>query len=110
MDDRRGDEATVLTTDKALKFGTLTVPAGTHTINTQPGATEWQLIIGTLGAAGQWGVPYKPELEKGRAPMRLAATAAPVEMLTISIDNTSAGATLRVEWGAKSATIPFTVG
>ena len=35
---------------------------------------------------------------------------APVEMMTISIDDTPAGATLRVEWGTTSATAPFTVG
>jgi hypothetical protein len=104
------DEATLLTTDKPLKFGALAVPAGTHTINTQPGATEWQLIIGNVEKPGQWGIPYKPEFEKGRAPMKIGKTAAPVEMLTISIDDTAAGAMLRVEWGTQSATIPFTVG
>ncbi len=30
--------------------------------------------------------------------------------VTISIDDTPAGATLRIEWGTKSATTPFTVG
>jgi hypothetical protein len=104
------DEATLLTTDKPLKFGALAVPAGTHTINTQPGATEWQLIIGKLNAPGQWGVPYQPALETGRAPMKLGAPSAPVETVTISIDDTPAGGTLRIEWGSKSATIPFTVG
>jgi hypothetical protein len=104
------DEATLLTTDKPLKFGALAVPAGTHTINTQPGATDWQLIIGKLNAAGQWGIPYRPDLETGRAPMRLGAPSTPVETLTISIDDTPAGGTLRIEWGSKSATIPFTVG
>jgi hypothetical protein len=42
--------------------------------------------------------------------MKLGATAKPVEQLTISIDDTATGAVLRVEWGTKSATIPFTVG
>src|SRR3954469_963545 len=30
------DVATILTSDKPLKFGTLSVPAGSYTINTQP--------------------------------------------------------------------------
>jgi hypothetical protein len=42
--------------------------------------------------------------------MQVGKTAAPVEQLTISIDDTPAGATLRVEWGTTSATSPFTVG
>lgn len=103
------DEATLLTTDKPLKFGSLSVPAGTYTINTQPGA-EWQLILGKLGKPGQWGVPYNQSLEIGRAPMKAGKTGSAVEQLTIHIDDTPAGATLRVEWGTTSASIPFTVG
>ena len=84
------DVATILTTDKPLKFGTLSVPAGSYTINTQPGP-EWQLILGKLSNPKQWGIPYKPELEIGRAPMKAGKTKAPVEQLTISIDDTPAG-------------------
>ena len=104
------DEATTITTDKPLKFGSLSLPPGTYTINTQPGEKEWQLIIGKLGKPGQWGIPYNASLETGRAPMSLGKTKAPVEQLTISIDDTPAGGTLRVEWGTVSATAPFTVG
>jgi hypothetical protein len=104
------DEATLLTTDKPLKFGTLSLAAGTYTINTQPGAQEWQLIAGKLEKPGQWGIPYRAALEIGRAPMKLGTTAAAVEQLTISIDDTDAGGLLRIEWGTTSATIPFTVG
>lgn len=103
------DEATVLTTDKPLKFGTLSLPAGTYTLNTQPGAQEWQLLVGKLGKPGQWGIPYNPALEIGRAPMKVGKTAAAVEQLTISVDDTAVGGVLRVEWGTTSATIPFTV-
>jgi hypothetical protein len=103
------DEATLLTTDKPLKFGALSVPAGTYTINTQPGA-EWQLILGKLEKPGQWGIPYNQSLEIGRAPMKAGKASTPAEMLTIHIDDTPAGATLRIEWGTTSASIPFTVG
>ena len=106
------DEATILTTDKALKFGSVSLAPGSYTLNTEPGETEWQLVVGKLGAKGeaQWGIPYQKDLEIGRAPMKVGKTAAPVEQLTISIDDTGAGGTLRVEWGTTSATIPFTVG
>ncbi len=104
------DEATILTTDKPLKFGSVTLAPGTHTINTQPNGTEWQIIFGTLSKPGPWGVPYQPSLEKSRAPMKVGKAAKPVELLTISIDDSAAGATLRVEWGTTSATVPFTVG
>src|SRR6266511_4355707 len=63
------DQATIITTDKALKFGTVSLAPGTYTINTQPGAA-WQLIFGRLEKPGQWGIPYNPKLEIGRTPMK----------------------------------------
>lgn len=102
------DEATTLTTDKALKFGSLTVPAGTYQIHTVPGDTSWQLIISKSTQA--WGIPYPAGQDLGRTPMVLTSTASPVEQLTISIDDTPAGATLRIEWGTVSARAAFTVG
>lgn len=104
------DAATIITSDKALKFGAFTLPAGTHTINTVPGASDWQLMFGKLSKPGQWGIPYVADLEIGKVSMTLGKTSAPVEQVTISIDDTPAGATLRIEWGTKSATAPFTVG
>ena len=104
------DEATTITTDKPLKFGTLSLAPGSYTINTEPGDKGWQLIIGKLGKPGQWGVPYNATLEIGRAPMTVTKTKAPVEQLTISVDDTPTGGTLRVEWGGMSALAPFTVG
>jgi len=103
------DEATVLTTDRPLKFGTLSLAPGSYTLNTQPGE-PWELIAGKLGKPGQWGVPYNASLEIGRAPMKVGKTKAEVDQLTISIDDTAAGGTLRIEWGTTSAIIPFTVG
>lgn len=104
------DEATVLKTDKPLKFGTLSLEPGTYTLNAEPGDKQWQLIVGKLGKPGQWGVPYNATLEIGRAPMAATAAKKPVEQLTISIDDTPKGGVLRVEWGGKQASIPFTVG
>jgi hypothetical protein len=104
------DQASVITSDKPLKFGNVSLPAGSHTINTVPGDAEWQLVLGKLGKPGQWGIPYQPSLELGKVPMKLGKTSSPVEQVTISIDDTPQGATLKIEWGTKSATAPFTVG
>lgn len=103
------DVATIITTDKTLKFGTVTLQPGSYTINTVPGASEWQIVFGKLGDPKQWGVPYKPELEIGRVPMKLGKTAAPVELVTIHIEPAKSAGTLKVEWGTKSASVPFTV-
>jgi hypothetical protein len=103
------DQATLITTDKTLTFGTVTLAPGSYTINTEPGEKGWTLILGKLDKPGQWGIPYVPALELGRAPMALGKTKAPVETLTIAIDGSATGGTLRVEWGSVSATSVFTV-
>src|SRR4029450_5674944 len=79
------DEATVLKTDKPLKFGTLSLEPGTYTLNTQPGEKDWQWIVGKLAKPGQWGVPYNKALEIGRAPMSLHTAKTPAEQVTISV-------------------------
>ncbi len=105
------DVATIITSDKPLKFGAVSLAPGSYTINTVPGDKEWQLVLGRLSKPGQWGIPYQKDLEIGRTPMKVGKTKAPVENVTISIDDTpGSGAVLRVEWGTASATAPFTVG
>jgi hypothetical protein len=104
------DAATVITSDKPLTFGKVTLPAGTHTINTVPGDKSWELIFGKLEKEGQWGVPYQPALEIGRVPMTLRKLSAPVEQVTLRVDRAGGGHALLVEWGAASASAPFTIG
>lgn len=104
------DEATVITTDKVLKFGSVTLQPGSYTIYTIPGDKEWHIVFGTLKSPRQWGVPYQADLELARAPMKLGKAKAPVEMVTYSIDPSGAGGTLRIEWGTVSVATPFTAG
>ena len=105
------DAATIITTDKPLKFGAISLTPGTYTINTVPGAKEWQLVLGRLSKPGQWGIPYQKDLEIGRTPMKAGKTAKPVENVTISIDDAPGNAAaLRIEWGTTSVTAPFTIG
>lgn len=102
------DDQTTFKTDKSLKFGTLTVPAGTYGLFTVPGSNQWQLVISKR--PGGSGIPYPSNQDLGRVPMKVGKTRAPVEQLTISIDDTAAGGTLRIEWGTTGASVPFTVG
>ncbi len=102
------DEPTLLTTNKTLKVGALTLAPGTYTLNAIPGPSSWVLLIGKNQV--DWGIPYRQDLEIGRVPMTLGKTPGPVEQVTIHIDDTPAGATLRVEWGTASAALPFTIG
>jgi hypothetical protein len=105
------DEATIITSSRPLTFGNVTLkPGTTYTINTVPGEKEWMLVLGTLAQPGQWGIPYNKSLELGRVAMKVGKTAGPVEQVTISIDDAAKGATLRIDWGTTSATVPFVVG
>ncbi|HEY0876202.1 MAG TPA: DUF2911 domain-containing protein [Vicinamibacterales bacterium] len=101
------DEATTLTTDKSLMFGSLMVAPGTYTLYTVPGPGEWQLVISKK--TGQWGIPYPAGEDLGRAPMKVSKNATPVEQLTITIDDTPGGGNLNIAWGTVKATIPFMV-
>ena len=65
------DVATILTTDKPLKFGSLSVPAGSYTINTQPGARvaadpRQARRSETVGRALQTRARNRPRADEGR--------------------------------------------
>jgi hypothetical protein len=102
------DEATTLVTSKALRFGTLTVPAGTYTLYTIPTGGTWHLIVSKK--TGQWGIPYPKGDDLGRAAMKIGKPPAAAEQLTITVQDTPAGGTLHIDWGSTRASIPFTVG
>lgn len=102
------DEATTLKTDKPLKFGNVSVPAGTYTLFTLPNEKQWQLVISKQ--TGQWGTVYTEGQDVGRVPMTAGHAPTMPEQLTYSIDDTPQGGTLRLEWGHTSVSVPFTVG
>jgi hypothetical protein len=89
--------ATTLITSVPLRFGTLLVPAGTHTLYTLPGADAWSLIVNN--ETGQWGTEYKPEMDLGRVAMSAKAMSTPQEVMSISFENSTANSTeLHVRW------------
>jgi hypothetical protein len=101
------DEATTLVTDKALMFGSTHVQPGTYTLYTLPAENGWQLIINKQ--TGQWGTEYDQKQDLARIPMKVAKTPAPVEQLTIAINDTPAGGELKLTWENSDVTAPFTV-
>lgn len=102
------DEQTTLITDKPLKFGTLSLPAGRFGLHSIPVKGAWQLIVSKREKG--WGIPYPAGQDLGRAPMTMGKPPAAAELLTISIQDTPAGGTLHIDWGTTRASIPFTVG
>jgi hypothetical protein len=103
------DEQTTFITDKALKFGTLAVPAGRYGLHTIPMKGTWHLIVHKREKG--WGIPYPGAAgELGRVPMTMGKAPKPGENLTISIEDTAQGGMLHIDWGTTRASVPFTVG
>jgi DUF2911 family protein len=92
------DEATTLETGADLDINGLRVPAGKYALFTLPATDSWTLIVNKT--ADQWGAfDYKAADDLGRAPMKVSASASPVEQFTIKL--TPAGsnaATLEMAW------------
>ena len=89
--------ATTLITSVPLKFGTLLVPAGTHTLYSLPSADAWQLIVNNQ--TGQWGLTYTESMDLGRIPMQAKPMAAPQEGMSLSFENTTPRSTeLHMRW------------
>jgi hypothetical protein len=89
--------ATTLITSVPLKFGSLLVPAGTHTLYSLPSADTWQLILNNQ--TGQWGLTYNQSMDLGRIPMRSKPMAAPQEGMSLSFENTTPTSTeLHIRW------------
>jgi hypothetical protein len=101
------DEATTLKVDKMLMFGSVHLAAGTYTLYTLPGEKAWQLVINKQ--TGQWGTVYDQAQDVARIPMTVGKAPAAAEALTISIDDTPAGATLHIDWGTTRASVNFSV-
>jgi hypothetical protein len=99
--------ATTLITSAPLKFGSLLVPAGTHTLFSLPTADSWQLILSN--DVGEWGLDYKPAKDLGRIPMTAKPVSAPQEIMSLSFENTTATSTeLHIRWDTTDEFVTIT--
>ncbi len=102
------DEATTLTTTKAIMMNGLAVPAGEHTLYMFPDERKPQLIVN--GQTGQWHTRYDPDRDLGRVDLTLRRLDAPVEQLTFAIETRAAGGgVVRLIWDDREYSVPFTV-
>lgn len=102
------NQATTLTTDRPLAFGSTTLAAGTYALYTLPTASGWKLIV--QGSVPPWGIPYPGEQnDVARLDMTVRQLDAVVEQLEIRVEAQGSGGVLRVRWDRTEASIPFTV-
>ena len=89
-----------------VKIGGQAVPAGAYALLTIPGEQEWTFILNRDTA--QWGsYEYKPALDVVRAKVRPAKLAAPVETMSLSVENLKpASCDLVLSWDRTQAALP----
>jgi hypothetical protein len=100
--------ATKITTPSALDIGGLQVPAGSYSIWTIPGATEWTLIINK--ETGQFHLDYDSSTDFGRTKMNLKKLSTPVETFRIELRPGEGNhGTLALIWETTEASVPLTI-
>jgi len=91
------NESTSFVTETNLTIGGKQVPAGTYTLYTLPGASQWLLIVNKQ--TGQWGTNYDQSQDLARIPMKSGKLASPQEKMSITFENTKGNSTeLHVKW------------
>lgn len=100
------DEATKLTTDKALDIGGLSVPPGSYALFLLPTSSGAQLIVNKT--ADQWGAfNYDASQDLGRVATNVGRTSEPVEKLTITLESAGArNGMLKIAWENSRFDVP----
>lgn len=109
--DRLGaDEATLLLTTTALKFGDTVIPAGAHTLYLVPSAQGTSKLVFSA-ALGKWGVPIDTTQDVARIDLAKHPLAESIDQLTIGVDADPAGTggLLKIAWENTVFSAAFTV-
>jgi Protein of unknown function (DUF2911) len=108
------NEPTMIHTTGPLTIAGVAVPAGSYSIYTIPGKTEWQVIVNR--SITQWGheSQYTEQVkaqEVGHGMAAPSALASPVETLTFRTEPGTGGTVnLVLEWEKTRLTIPLAAG
>jgi len=101
------DEATELTTNRDLLFGSYRLKAGKYSLFTKPEKARWSLIINAQ--TGMSGLEREPAKDLTTMTVTPGALAAPVEQLTLAIMDTPSGGAIALRWERTEVVFPFTV-
>ncbi len=101
------DEATTLTTTRAIRIGEVTFGQGRYSLWTLPSAGTWKLIVNRQ--TGQWHTQYDERQDMARIDLEKRSLDKPVEQLTIAIEKAKHGGVLSIAWERTEVSVPFTV-
>jgi hypothetical protein len=104
------NEPTIFSAPVTLKVAGIAVPAGTYSLYTVPGRTEWEIIVNR--SISQWGKEdnYTAKVkaqELGRAKVKSESVTSPIETFTIRAEPDGNNANLVLEWEKTRVKIPF---
>ncbi len=101
------NQSTKITFSGPVVFGGTEVPAGTYALYTVPSQGDWEVILsGNTELWGSYG--YTPDQEVARIKATPVKLAAPVESLTLSVDDVKDdAATLNIAW--ENVRVPVTL-
>ena len=103
------NNATELTISNPITIGGKELAAGTYSLYTIPGDSEWTIIINSKLS---WGTQYDEKEDVLRLQAKASKTAEATETMTINISDIAANgqdANLEIRWGMVSVKAPFTV-
>jgi len=101
------DEATILLSPVALRFGDVTVPAGAHTLYMafQDNGPA-QLVFSSR--VGKWGIPVDTANDVARVNLTQAALSPAKDQLELAFDNNDDGSlTLKIMWDTRQYSANF---
>lgn len=104
------DEATIVTTSKAIVLEGLAVPAGNHTLYLLPGESASDLVVSN--EVGQFHTQYHPDRNLGQVKLamkHLDSPVGPVEEMTFSVEPEASGGRLILSWDDRAYSAGFVV-
>ena len=104
------DEASIITTSKAIALEGLVVPAGSHTLYMLPDESASELVVSN--EVGQFHTQYHPERNLGQVKLALKhlnSAAEQVEEMTFSVELEGSGGRLTLSWDDRAYSASFVV-
>lgn len=103
------DEATIITTSKAIALEGLAVPAGSHTLYLLPDEAGSNLVVSN--EVGQFHTQYHPDRNLGQVKLALKhlEPALEVEEMTFTVEPEASGGRLILSWDDRAYSAGFVV-
>lgn len=102
------NEATEITFTKDVSFGGTSVPAGTYSLFSIPGPTEWTLILNKdLGMCG--GYTYKEANDLARVKVPISTLAVIQDPFRITLKTEESTVTMTLAWASTAVALPIVV-